>query len=379
MFIHNFKYAMKTMLKNKTAIIWSLLFPIALGTFMYMAFGNIFEKDGIFKVIPVVAVKNTENKNFEAMLQELSKEGDDRMLKVTYMTKEEADKALEEEKAEIVINIDEKINIIASSNASSTYDITIVKAIIDEYRRQEKMITDIATVNPAAIEETLKNITAQKTYYTEKITSDGNQDVYTNYFYAVFAMSCLFASFGAAEKIGKIQGNVSALGMRRCLSPNRKMVTVTAEFLSMLLTQFAMEIIVLIYFVIIGVDFGNKYPQILGILFFGSCIGVSMGIIVGSIKNFSENLKQGICVLIGMTLSVMADLVAAGIKHSIEQACPIINRINPAALMVDSFYALNIFDTYERYLKNMTSLGVMTLVLIVISVLLLRRNRYESV
>jgi len=40
----------------------------------------------------------------------------------------------------------------------------------------------------------------------------------TNYFYAIFAMSCLFGSFGAIEKIGKLQGNVSPLGMRRCLS-----------------------------------------------------------------------------------------------------------------------------------------------------------------
>jgi len=176
-----------------------------------------------------------------------------------------------------------------------------------------------------------------------------------------------------------MQANVSALGMRRSLSPNSRFVTIVAEFLSILISQFVMEAIVLLYFTVLGVDFGSKYLQILGILFFGSCIGISIGIIIGSIPKLSENGKQGICIIIGMVLSIMADLVAVGIKYAIECNMPIINRINPAALIVDSFYALNIYDTYDRYIRNMATLGTMTVVLIVISALILRRNKYASV
>lgn len=379
MFIHNFIYAIKTMLKNKSVLIWTLLFPMALGTFMYMAFGNIFEKDAKFNVVPVGVVKIAENKNFETLLTELSKEGEDQMLRIKYMTQEEAKEAMEAGKTDSVIYIDEKIKLQVSNSVTNSYNTTIVKAILNEYIKQEKMIMDIATINPAAVEEALKNISAEKHYFTEKITSDGNQDVYTNYFYAIFAMSCLFASFGSVEKIGKLQANVSALGMRRNLSPNSKMVTIVAEFTSMLIVQFVIEAIVLLYFTIIGVDFGSKYPQILVILFFGSCIGISIGIIVGAISKLSETAKQGICILIGMVLSVMADLVAVGVKNGIEHTAPIINRLNPAALIVDSFYALNIYDIYDRYLGNMTILATMTIILIVISAMILRRNRYASV
>ena len=376
MFIHNFKYAMKTMLKNKTALIWTLLFPIALGTFMYMAFGSMFETDTKYQVMSVAVVKEVENEAFETMLEELSEEGEGQMLEVAYLSEEEAMTALVEEKVSGIIYQDEEIHLTVAVNS---YQNTVLKAILDEYKKQEKVLTDIAMNHPEALAEAVDNLMSEKTFYVEKTTSNGNQDVYTNYFYAVFAMSCLFASFGSVEKIGNMQANVSALGMRRCISPNNKAITIAAEFVSMLTFQFLIEVIALGYFNLIGVDFGNKYPQMLGILFFGSCIGISLGVIIGSIAKLSEGSRAGICISISMVLSVLADLVAGGVKDSIEHTVPIINRLNPAALIVDSFYALNIYDTYDRYIRNMATLGGMTVVLLIISFLILRRNKYASV
>ena len=36
------------LIKGKDTLFWTILFPIALFTFMYMAFGNIMEKDEMF-------------------------------------------------------------------------------------------------------------------------------------------------------------------------------------------------------------------------------------------------------------------------------------------------------------------------------------------
>ena len=41
MFIHNFKYALKTLFRDKMLIFWTFAFPIILGTFFNMAFSNI--------------------------------------------------------------------------------------------------------------------------------------------------------------------------------------------------------------------------------------------------------------------------------------------------------------------------------------------------
>lgn len=374
MFLHNFKYAMRTTLKNKNTLIWTLLFPIVLSTLMYVSFGTLFEEE-FLDVIPVAVVKEAENKAFETTLEELSKEGENQMLSVDFVEKEEAGKQLEEEKVKAILFMGEEIRLQVMENS---YEATVLKTIAEEFEMLHGVITDIAVKNPQALEEVLNKITKEAAYFTKKETSDGNQDAYTNYFYAIFAMSCMFASFLANEKIQNIQANVSALGMRRCLSPNSKMTTILAEYTSMLLVQFVIELITLAYMVGLGIDFGGKYLQIILILFFGSCIGISVGVIIGSVTKLSKQTKEGLCVAIGMVLSVMADLVAVGIKYLIEQKVPFINKMNPCALIVDSFYALNIYDTYDRYIQNLTILGAMSALLVVISFFILRRNKYAS-
>jgi len=378
MFLHNLKYALLTMLKTKSVIIWTLLFPMALGTFMYMAFGDIFDEEAMFDPVKVAVVKEAENESFEAMFEVLSKEGDDKLLNVSYLDDKEAKEALEDESVSGIIYVDDEISLTLKK---SSYEGTILESVLNEYLKQEKVFMDIVAINtdPIALEEAVENLTNTKEFCVPMKTSNGNQDVYTNFFYSIFAMSCMFASFGAIEKISNIQANVSSLGMRRCVSPTNKLVTVFVEFLSMLIVQFIIEGLVLLYFNIIGIDFGTKYVAMLGILLFGSCIGIAIGIIIGSFKKLSEGTKTGLCILIGMVLSVLADLVAVGVKHSIEQSMPIINRLNPAALIADSFYALNIYDTYDRYFMNMSILAIMSLVLLFISYLILRRNKYESV
>ena len=45
MFIRDFLYTIKILMRAKVSIFWTLVFPILLATFMYMAFGNIYEQD----------------------------------------------------------------------------------------------------------------------------------------------------------------------------------------------------------------------------------------------------------------------------------------------------------------------------------------------
>ena len=374
MFWHNFKYAMRTTLKNKTTLIWTLLFPIALTTFMYMSFGNLFEEK-LLDIIPVAVVIEEENEAFETTLEELSEDGKNKMLEVTFTEEEEALEQLKQEEVQAIIYVAEDIRLKVLGNS---YEATVVKTIVEEFDKINEVVKDIAMTNPQAIEKTIENLTADTSYFTKVKTSDGNQDVYTNYFYAIFAMSCMFASFISCEKIQKIQANVSPLGMRRCLSPNNKMTTIIAEYVAMFITQFIIELITLAYMIALGVDFGDKYLQIAIILFFGSSVGISFGVITGSLTRFSKSTKEGICVAVSMALAVLSDLVAGGIKYAIEQHAPIINRLNPSALITDSFYALNIYDTYDRYLQNITILGAMSVGLIVVSYLILRRNKYAS-
>jgi len=67
------------------------------------------------------------------------------------------------------------------------------------------------------------------------------------------------------------------------------------------------------------------------------------------------------------------------IKQFLEDHVPIVNRVNPATLIADSLYALNVYETMERYWMNMITLIIITIVLCVTSILMVRRTRYGSI
>lgn len=374
MFFHNFKYAFKSLVKTKETIFWTLVFPIALATFMYMAFGNIMENEEMFHSVPVAIIADgSENSGLEDVLFSLS-EGDDPMLQVERMEEVDALKALEDEEVEGVIYLSDASLLVNGSGLSAT----MLETIIEQYKQIEYVYMDVAETNPESLLPVMTELMGEQEYFVEMTTSDGCQNEYYNYFYAIFAMSCLFSSFAAITRINKLQANVSALGMRRCLSPNSKMVSVMAEYLALLIVHFVIEMIVLGYLLVLGVDFGNKYPAIMLTLLLGCSIGLSIGVIIASMYRLSEGAKMGIAVGLGMLLSVMADLTAPGIKNAIEHHVPILNRINPATVMSDSFYALNVYDDYSRYGGNMLILGIMAVLLLGISIMILRRNKYAS-
>ena len=65
MFFHYFKYSIITMLRSRESMFWSFLFPIALSTFMFLAFGKIYETTEQLNAVPVAIVENKENDTFK--------------------------------------------------------------------------------------------------------------------------------------------------------------------------------------------------------------------------------------------------------------------------------------------------------------------------
>ena len=47
---------------------------------------------------------------------------------------------------------------------------------------------------------------------------------------------------------------------------------------------------------------------------------------------------------ISMTGSTLAGLMNSKIKFAVDQNMPIINKLNPAALITDAFYCINVYD-----------------------------------
>ena len=378
MFIRDFLYTIKILMRAKVSIFWTLVFPILLATFMYMAFGSIYEQDEMFSNIKVAVVTEDESANgLNYMLDALS-DGDDALLSVTRMSESDAEKLLADEEVEGIIYTDD----VKLTVAESSVNASILETVLSEYKQYEHALKDIykyGTEPKGDMSNLVEKLSEQRSYYTEKASTEGSQNVYNNYFYAIFAMSCLFASLSSIEMMSNLQANVSATGKRKNVSPQRKMTFVLAEFAALLLIHFVVEVISFIYMSCIGVDFGDRVWEILLTLFVGCFIGLAIGVIVGAISKLAEGTKIGIVIGISMVMSILSDLCINGVKYEIQQHVPIINKLNPAALISDSFYALNVYSDHQVFTENIVIMTIEAVVLIAVGILMVRRNRYASV
>ncbi len=376
MFFHNLRYNLLYSLRSKVSLFWTFVFPLALSTFMFMAFGKIYETTEKFKPVPVGIVTVNENEIFNKVLDEVS--GDDGLIIPKNMTDENAVDALGDGDIYGIIYVDDNISLSINENGIEQ---TILSSFLDRYIQTESVIMQIAEINPANIQAAVDKLKSGTLNYRELTVSDGNSDNLVNYFYAILAMSCLFASFIGITSTLNLQANLSALGVRRSIAPTRKTTLILASFISNLVIQFTVECLALLYMIfILGINFGDKYAAIILLLLNGSSLGLSMGMFIGALsKPAGEGIKMGIGISVSMIMSVLADLCANGIQDSIEHTIPVINRINPAALMTDSFYALNSFDNYERFTRNMVILVIITSALLTGAISMIRRNRYASI
>lgn len=376
MFGHIFKYGFKSLMRSKEIVFWSLVFPFALCTFMYLAFSNLFETTEQFQVIPVAVVQEQENPVLQGMLQMVSSEGENQLLSVKETEEANAEKLLSEDEIKGILYVGDSISLKVSGTGMEQ---TLLKMILNQFVQYGKTMQDVAEVHPDALQNAGMQLAAQVDYFVEKKSSEGNQDNVINYFYAIFAMTCLFAGFAGCDRTIKIQANTSSLGQRRGMAPIHKMKSILADFSVSFLFQYILTCLLLVYMKgVLALDLGDKLPAILLILLVGNAYGIMFGIFIGSLSRFGQGVKIGILVSFSLAMCAISDLMVSGIRDKIEHSIPILNDINPAALICDSFYALNIFDTYGRFWQNIIVLGGWTVLLAVVCYWMIRRNRYAS-
>ena len=114
------------------------------------------------------------------------------------------------------------------------------------------------------------------------------------------------------------------------------------------------------------------------ITFLGCLIGVSLGFFVGSLGKIREGVKIGILLAVSMTCCFLSGLMNNTMKDIVEKNIPVLNRLNPAALISDAFYCINVYNDPARYYRNLIILAVMSVLLTGASFFMIRRERYDS-
>lgn len=112
---------------------------------------------------------------------------------------------------------------------------------------------------------------------------------------------------------------------------------------------------------------------------YGSLAGLSIGVAIGTIFRTNENIKTGITIAITMFGCFLSGMMGITMKYIVDKNIPIINQVNPANMITDGFYALYYYDTLDRFFFNVISLLIFSGIMIAISFISLRRQKYDSI
>ena len=176
MFSHIFKYEFKSCLRQKAILFWLIAFPIILGCFFKMAFSGIYEKDVVFNAIPVAVTNIEENDILKQVLEQIS-DGDEALFKVTYTDIDKAEEMLKSEDIKGII----KASDLSLEFGSTGIQQTIVKTFIQQYKTQEKIITDTAKNAPQKLDKVIASL-SEKISPNEDIPLHGNPDITIQFF-----------------------------------------------------------------------------------------------------------------------------------------------------------------------------------------------------
>lgn len=180
--------------------------------------------------------------------------------------------------------------------------------------------------------------------------------------------------------INKCLANMGNIGKRVSVSPTKKRTIILSSALASYIAQVVGVTLLFLYTIfVLKVDYGTNLPLIILLSLVGSLTGLSLGIAISSILKTSENTKLGIILAITMTGCFLSGMMGITMKYIIDKNVPLVNMLNPAALITDGFYALYHYDTLTRYWHNIISLLIISIILILISIKALRRNKYDSI
>lgn len=390
MFIHNLKYTIKILFKNKVLIFWTFAFPIILGLLFNMAFSNI-EKDEMLKVFSIAVVSNDNSKEQEIYKETLEKlsTGDARLFNLKYVDEEEANRLLDESEIEGYVVISDDVKVVIKENGSNQ---TIIKFVIQEIKQNKKIVEDLSlkeiekeTSNgnysfdtTEIVNNILTKINSQEVSLNS--LSSSNLNYMTIEYYTLIAMACMYTGMLGLTSINNCLANMSNKGKRISVSPNKKSTIVLSSLIgSYIVSLLGLSILLLFLLFVLKVDFGNNMLLVILLSMVGSLAGISLGVLVASVFKLSEGAKTGIIIAISMFLSVLSGMTGVTLKYVIDTNVPIVNLINPNNLITDGFYSLYYYNTLDRYFRDLIYLIIFVIICLVISFFSLRREQYDSI
>ena len=381
-----FKYYLYKTLREKSTLFWSLVFPLALMTAMNFAFGSIYDIENKIDPHKAVIVNDGQGDfadSFVALIEQFSGEDAEKEYYILSEadTLEEAKKILTDKEAEVVYHVtDDDIEIFLSEDHSDTAYI-LSSMFADSYKHRYSLVKDALMKDPSKVQDIIGMITEPSTY-TKRADNifDGESNPYSWYFYSTFVMGVFFMSMMGIGLVGDLKADVSKEAMRFSVSPVKKGKMIFLSFFSKFIPCIVIAAIQLIIMrTAFNVSLGDNMIKlavfVISIITFSLSFGVICGVFFKGTVTQRGNKATGVI----MTSVFLSGEMIAQLPGVIEQYCPLINDINPATVMNMAFFKMTVGNSDQEFFLNMAKIIAVSIILMVIGAVILRREKYASV
>ncbi len=378
----SFKTTVLSLLRDKSMLLWALLFPIVLTCIFMGMFSGL--KTAYSAVGSDLGVVQSDAFDSEQGLRQTlrsislasNKNG---IVKLSYFDSEaSARKAIADEKIDSYLTVDESGRISLhvgqrSLGANGSLPTTILASALNSYLHARNatiaVMSTAAYAGSAPVDFSSSDGVSIKRLALTKNAPDPD----VRYYFSLLAMTAGIGASAAMLSVQRLQPTASAVGARQSVSPTPRWRMLVGTLLGSWLCQFACMLAALLFMALVAhVDFGTGAAPLLLATAASSLTGCAAGAMLGTIPHMEGGMISGITCLLSLFTGLYGT-ASQLIADSVEAAVPGLAHANPLWQMTNCFYSLLYYDSYGPFLSSIAALLVMTIVFLAIAALRMRR------
>ena len=391
-----FAYHLKQIIRQREALIWGFSLPVVLLLIFSMVFRPTTKEDLSLPVSRIGLIQGQEADFPDFMADLEAKKGVWKNQKWTEETPEKNAKlplvygnfsTLKEARAAMNAGAIDAIVLDAKAGKYETrmarsYVLMVVQQVLRSYQTKTNMeeiaksaVTKAPTSVPAVAQE-------QKVEALE-VNPDlrkGGVDQMLSFQFACIAYITFYAFSMGNHLLDNLHANQSPLGLREQISPLERRKSFVLHFGAYLVIYIGFTLVLYLLLRLLGVEVATKTNiwALLLLLFLGQCCGIVIGVVVAALLPEAKGVRQAIGILLPLFLGFLSGMMVSGVRTSVQDAAPLLDALNPVNMVNDGLYGLYTQGVGEIYHTAMAHLAITLILFLGITIIALRRDRYES-
>ncbi|WP_276874131.1 ABC transporter permease [Levyella massiliensis] len=391
-----FAYHLKQIIRQREALIWVFSLPVVLLLIFSMVFRPTTKEDLSLPVSRIGLIQGQEADFPDFMADLEAKKGVWKNQKWTEETPEKNAKlplvygnfsTLEEARAAMNAGAIDAIVLDAKAGKYETrmarsYVLMVVQQVLRSYQTKTNMeeiaksaVTKAPTSVPAVAQE-------QKVEALE-VNPDlrkGGVDQMLSFQFACIAYITFYAFSMGNHLLDNLHANQSPLGLREQISPLERRKSFVLHFGAYLVIYIGFTLVLYLLLRLLGVEVATKTNiwALLLLLFLGQCCGIVIGVVVAALLPEAKGVRQAIGILLPLFLGFLSGMMVSGVRTSVQAAAPLLDVLNPVNMVNDGLYGLYTQGVGEIYHTAMAHLAITLVLFLGMTIIAVRRDRYES-